>query len=62
MFSSNDWALYRTQTLLPGPADLRFQTNPVPRDAPEASEHVTGGFQQSPAPSIDQSKWGSIVS
>ena len=60
MFSSNDWAFYRSQTLLPGPADLHFQTDPLPpQDAAkaEASEHDTGGFRRSPTPSMDQSKW-----
>jgi hypothetical protein len=57
MFSSNDWAFYRSQTLLPGPADLHFQTDPLPQDGPEASEHNTSGFRRSPTPSIDQSKW-----
>jgi len=56
-FSSNDWAFYRSQTLLPGPADLRFQADPVPRDGLEVSQHVTSNLWRSPMPSTDQSKW-----
>ena len=57
IFSSNDWAFYRSRTLLPGPADLHFQADPAPRDGPEASEHVTSRFWWSPTPSTNQSKW-----
>ena len=58
-FSSNDWAFYRSRILLPGSADLLFQTRRLPQDGPEAkaSERDTGDFRRSPTPSIDQSKW-----
>lgn len=58
-FSSNDWAFYRSRTLLPGSGDLHSQTHRFPQDGPEAkaSEHDTSGFRRSPMPSIDQSKW-----
>ena len=54
-FSSNDWAFYRSQALLPGSVDFYFNADPMPKDGVEASEHVT--FRQSPTPSTDQSKW-----
>lgn len=57
-FSSNDWAFYRSQTLLSGPADLHFQADSVPRDGLGTSEQVTTGFRRSlSTPSTDQSKW-----
>lgn len=57
MFSSNDWAYYRSRALLPGPVDLFFHPDSVTKDGAEAPEHVTCDFRQSPTPSTDQSKW-----
>lgn len=57
MFSSNDWSFYRSRALLPGPADLDFHADPVPKDGTKVSQHATSGFWRSPTPSTDQSKW-----
>jgi len=57
IFSSNDWAFYRSQIRLPGPADQHRKTGSLPQDGSGAPEHDTSGFRRSPTPSIDQSKW-----
>lgn len=54
MFSSNDWAFYRSQTLLPGPTNLHFQTDALPPDGQEASELDASGCWRSHMTSIDQ--------